>query len=500
MGKSVMLINVLEEEEARVAIVEDGRLSELFVERTSRDNIVGNVYKGRVVNVTPSIEAAFVEFGYRKHGFLHVSDVHLSAVRGGEGRSRRRDITRLLHSGDELLIQVTKEGIGDKGPALTTYLSIPGRHLVLMPGMTLRGVSRRITDEGERRRLKDALGGLNLPEHMGVIARTASLGNAKRDFSRDVDYLLRLWNGIKGRADSSKAPALLYEESDNVIRVMRDVFNEDIRRIEVDSPEVFERVKEFLRQTMPHHVRKVKLYEDGEPLFHRYGVEDEIAKMNSRVVGLPGGGSIALDQTEALVAIDVNSGQFKGERDAEVSAYKINLEAAAEIARQVRLRDLGGLILIDFIDMQDRDRRAGVEKTLSDSFKQDKARLRLLRMSSFCIVEMTRQRRRQSLRQTSYVECPTCGGKGHVKSPETMALELIRTMRVALGKKKVARVNVAASPAVANYLNNLMRSRLEQLEEESGKEILVHADPALELEEQKISFRNQEGQNLSVKI
>ena len=496
MSEVIMLVNVVEEEEARIAIVEDGRLGELFVERASRDNIVGNIYKGRVVNVARSIEAAFVEFGFRKHGFLHVSDIKSSAVGesgGGGGRGRRGDVTKLVRGGKEVVVQVTKEGIGDKGPALTTYLSLPGRFLVLMPGMSLRGVSRRISDDGERKRVKQMVASLEVPDDVGVIARTASLSVAKRELERDLDYLVRLWKTIKGRAEHSRAPATLYEETDHVIRVIRDVFHEEIRRIVVDSPDVHRRVQEFLRETMPHHVRKVKLYSGGEPLFHHFGVEKEIAKMNSRSVALPCGGSIVMDQTEALVAIDVNSGTFKGERDPEKAALKINLEAAEEIARQVRVRDLGGVVVMDFIDMQDKDRRAKVDKLLWDSLKRDKSRISMLKMSDFGIVEMTRQRRRASLRQTHYVDCPTCRSTGHVKSAETMGLELVRTMRLGLERKDVAHVNLEVTPAVANYLNNTMRARLAQLEKDSGKDIVVHASPGLNMEEHKISFLKKDG-------
>jgi len=506
MGEALMLVNVVEEEEARVAIVEEGRLEDFYLERASSDRIVGSVYKGRVVNVEPSIEAAFVEFGFERHGFLHASDVRPQVTRGVEARGTRRgngprgdkSIRGLLKPGDEILVQVTREGIGGKGPALTTYLSLPGRYLVLMPGMSLRGVSRRITDEAERRRLREILSTLQVPSDAGIIARTAGSGRDKMEFERDLDYLSRLWETIKRRAAESKAPALLYQESDQVIRVIRDAFTEDIRMILVDSPEAFHRVKEFLRQVMPHHVRKVKLYEGEEPLFHHYGVEKELEKMRSRRVELPSGASIVLEQTEALVAIDVNSGQFKGPRDAEEAAFRINMEAADEIARQIRLRDLGGVVVIDFIDMQDPQKRARVEKTLWNALSKDKARFRMLKMSPFCLVELTRQRRRKSLRQATYVECPTCRGTGYVRSTETIALGLIRTLRAGLQRPEVARVDVDAPTEVANYLNNVMRSRLRELETQTGKSVLVHANPARGPEDYEITFATADGAKVSV--
>ena len=506
MGEALMLINVVEEEEARVAVVENNRLEDFYLERASGDRVVGNIYKGRVINVEPSIEAAFLEFGYERHGFLHVSDVRPSPVGGTAGKNGRsangprpeKGIRNLVRPGDEFLVQVIKEGIGEKGPALTTYLSLPGRHLVLMPGMSLRGVSRRITDEQERRRLRDILKELHVPSDSGVIARTAAMGRDKRDIERDLDYLGRLWDAVKQRSETSKAPALVYQESDQVIRVIRDVFTEDIRNILVDSPQVYERVRAFLRDVMPHHVRKVKLYDGDQPLFHRYGVEEELAKMHSRTVQLPCGGSIVLQQTEALVAIDVNSGQFKGPRDAEESALQINLEAAEEVARQIRLRDMGGVIVIDFIDMQDKGRRAQVEKALWTALAKDKARFRMLKMSPFCLVELTRQRRRKSLSQTTYVECPTCKGTGHLRSTETIALDLIRKLRAGLQRPEVARVDVDAPTAVANYLNNIMRSRLRELESQTNKVIRVHADPARGPEDHEIAFSKSDGARVNI--
>ncbi|MFP4175865.1 MAG: Rne/Rng family ribonuclease [Planctomycetota bacterium] len=503
MSKELMLINVVEEEEARVAVLEDDLLQEFYLERTGREHIVGSIYKGRVVNVEPSIEAAFVEFGYERHGFLHASDVKPSVARdsggknGSNGRGSR-NIKKALRPGDEILVQVTKEGIGDKGPALTTYLSLPGRYLVLMPGMSLRGVSRRISDEDERNRLRKIIKDLNPPKNAGLIARTAGEGRDQREFERDMDYLGRLWKTIQRRAKKSDTPALIYQESDQIIRVIRDVFNENIRNIYVDNEDVFDRVKNFLREVMPHHVRKVKHYDGEEPLFHHFDVEEELREMHRRTVDLDCGGSIVLEQTEALVAIDVNSGQFKGSKDAEQGAYRINKEAAREIARQVRLRDLGGLVVIDFIDMEDHNHRKNVEKELHGNLSRDKARFRMLDMSPFCIVELTRQRRRRSLRQTTYVECPACHGTGQVKSPETHALEIIRRLRIGLHHQDVARVDVQLQPEVANYLNNTMRARLKELEEETGKDVQVHADPERGPKDDEIHFRRENGKLVRV--
>ena len=495
----VMLINVVEEEEARVAVLEDGKLQELYLERAGTERIVANVYKGIVTNIVKNIDAAFVEFGYRKQGFLHVSDVKPSSGNGGQGGGgRKRDISRLLREGQQVLVQVTKEGIGDKGPSLTTYLSLPGRYLVLMPGMSRHGVSRKIIDDPERQRLRECLGGLKTSGDYGLIVRTAGRGRSADDLAGDVRYLESLWKTVSERAKKSKVPSLVYQESDQVIRVIRDIFTEDTKDIIVDSQEVYAKVREFFKSVIPQHVRKVKRYEGSDPLFHQYGVEEELAKIHSRTVKLPAGGSIVLEQTEALVAIDVNSGQFKGKVDAEDTAFKINMEAAPEIARQIRLRDLGGLVVIDFIDMEDLNKRREVEKALWDVLKRDRARMRMLRMSPFCIVELTRQRQRRSLYDTTYVDCPTCKGSGQIKSPETLALEILRRLKVALEREELVRAEVRACPAVANHLNNIMRARLQQLEATSGKGIKVSADAVLGPGEHSMGFFKANGKQMAI--
>ena len=475
-GDKLMLINVVEEQEVRIAIVQGGRLVHLHQERASSEQIVANINKGIVINLVPNIEAAFVEFGYRKHGFLHISDVLPSAV----GAKRRRGHIRdLLKQGQEILVQVSKEGIGDKGPSLTTYLSLPGRYLVLMPGLHRRGVSQRIADEDERTRLRELLSKLKAPEDIGLIARTAGEGRAQKDLQRDVDYLLRLWHAISQRTERSKAPAMVYQESDPVTRAIRDVFTEDTRKVIVDSQDIYDKIKEFMRVVLPRHVRKVKLHEDPEPLLHRYGVEEEIQKMHSRRVQLPNGGSIVVDQAEALVAIDVNSGRYKGRGDAESTAFNINMKAAPEIARQIRLRDLGGVIAIDFIDMEQAGHRAEVEQALWNAMHGDRARLRMLRMSPFCIVEMTRQRQRLSLRQASYEACPQCHGTGLIKSAETLALQAIRQMKAAMDRDRLDAVELTVNPEAANYINNTMRDRISELEHAFGKKIRLIADPTM---------------------
>ncbi|MHC4215063.1 MAG: Rne/Rng family ribonuclease [Planctomycetota bacterium] len=348
-----MLINVAESEECRVAIVEKGSLEELYVERASFSSHVGNIYKGKVVNIEAGIQAAFVDFGIGRNGFLHISDLHhryfkKSTAKELEKLGRRKalkdrpPIQNCLRKGDELVVQVTKEGIKTKGPTLSSYLSLPGKFLVMMPWMRRHGVSHKIEDEDERKRLRQILDDCKPPKGQGFIIRTAGQGASKRDIQNDLKYLNRLWTAIEKRIDKEKAPAELYQESNLVIRTLRDVFNSGIREIICDSENVVRKIKDFLSIASPRLRRKVTFYDQKIPIFHKYKIEEEIAKIQSRSVGLKAGGSIVLEQTEALVAIDVNSGKYRKAQNAEQTAYKINIDAAREIARQLRLRDLGG--------------------------------------------------------------------------------------------------------------------------------------------------------------
>ncbi|HJO47783.1 MAG TPA: Rne/Rng family ribonuclease, partial [Candidatus Scalindua sp.] len=405
--KKRMLINVVEPEESRIAILEDGVLEELYIERFSREQIAGNIYKGRIVNVEPSIEAAFVNIGISRNGFLHVSDVK-NYRRNGEEQSdsdstaktkeNKSRIKTLISPDQEVLVQVIKEGIGDKGPSLTANVSIPGRFLVLMPDSNLVGVSRKIIDEVERARLKEIIEELKPPPNLGLIVRTAGVNQTKRELSRDFNYLRKLWKVIEKKEKKAEIPSVIYQESDLVIRTIRDIFSIDIDEIIIDSEAVFKKIRYFLRLIMPSCVRKLKLYKENEPLFHKYNIEKEIEKINKREVRLPRGGSIVIEQTEALVAIDVNSGKYREESDPEKTAFKTNLKAAKEIARQVRLRDIGGVIIVDFIDMKEEGHMRAVEKVMEEALKRDRARKKMLKISKFGIIQMTRQRIRPSLK------------------------------------------------------------------------------------------------------
>ena len=343
--KRVMLINVLMPEESRVAVLENEVLEELYIERSDTESCVGNIYKGRVINVEPSLQAAFLDIGQPRNGFLHVSDVMLSLFRSDPDEQRQRrhsrpPIQHILKRGQEAVVQVTKHSLGKKGAALTTYISLAGKYLVLMPGLKRVGVSRKITDESDRAKLKELVENLDIPPELGVIARTAACGRNKRELSRDLSFLRRLWDTIKKRAKQVSAPALIYQESDFIIRTMRDIFSTEIDEVLIDSEPVYKKAVDFLKISMPRSLQRVKLYSDTVPLFHRHGVEQQVENIYRSRVELPGGGYVVIEQTEALVAIDVNSGAYHGSADPEKAALEVNLEAAREIARQVRLRDL----------------------------------------------------------------------------------------------------------------------------------------------------------------
>ncbi len=538
--KHEMLINVAQPEECRIAIVEDGQLEELYVERSSQDNYVGNIYKGKIVNLEPSIQAAFVDFGVGRNGFLHISDVEsqyfrqggydpdkpiqpdgtqnepepaeAASERGGGGNGRTSTASRkvrpgarprikppiqeIFRRGDEVLVQVIKEGIGTKGPTLSTYISIPGRYLVLMPALGRIGVSRKIEDEDDRRRLRGILRELNPPKGVGFIVRTAGTDRSKQELSRDLAYLLRLWKVIVRRIKKVQGPVGIYEESDMIIRTIRDIFTEEVDTILIDEVGAYERAKEFLQIVMPRFVNRLQLYEGKEPLYHKYKLDEEISSINNRQVPLKGGGSLVIDQTEALVAIDVNSGSFRTDGSAEESAFKLNQIAAKEIARQLRLRDLGGVVVNDFIDMRRERYRRVVERTLRDAVKRDRARTKILRTSPFGLIEMTRQRIRPSLKRSVYKECPCCTGSGLVKSAESMAIEVIRKLIMHVQHEKVARVTVSVEEAVANYLNNRKRRELTNLEDEHSIEIIVLSHEDVSPEFLKIVSEDNSGREI----
>jgi len=532
--KKEMIINVSQPEECRVAVIEDGQLEELYVERASQGNCVGNIYKGKVVNLEQGIQAVFVDFGIGRNGFLHISDVEPQYYRQGgfdpnkpidqqngkkqdkkkqdsrrKGRGQQRHynggrprvkppIQDIFKKGDEVLVQVIKEGIGNKGPTLSTYLSIPGRYLVLMPSLGRVGVSRKIEDDKARRKLRDILLDLEPPKGLGFIVRTAGLGKKRGDLERDLAYLIRLWKAIVRRVEKTKTPVDIYEESDIIIRTMRDTVNSDMDAIYIDEKDAYKRARDFLEMIMPKFVDRLHLYDGKQPIFHKYKLDQEISRIYKREVKLKEGGSIVIDPTEALVAIDVNSGNFRTDSNAEVSAYKMNLNAAREIARQLRLRDLGGVIVNDFIDMRQEKHRRGVERALRDAMDRDRARTKIMRTSPFGLIEMTRQRIRPSLKRSVYDDCPCCSGRGIVKTAESMAIEVVRKLMMASRKNEITRVTVRVHEGVSAYLNNKKRREIMALEETGDMVIQVLSIEGLFPEHLELDCRNAKGKQVKV--
>ena len=501
-----MLVNVSDGDECRIALLREGRLEELYIERATSASNVGNIYKGRVTNVEPSIQAAFIDFGLPSHGFLHISDLHPRYFPDSKGepevvgkktpRRHRPPVQACLRPGQEVIVQVIKEGIGTKGPTLSSYISLPGRFLVMMPHMEQLGVSRKIEDEDLRRKMRDTLNQLSLPKGMGFILRTAGVDRPKRDLQRDLNYLSRLWKQVEKRIKTEPAPAELYKESDLVIRTIRDVYDSSLRHILVDSQVVADRVREFLAIASPRSQNIVRDYTDAEPMFHRFGIESEIDKLSSKHVPLPCGGSLIVEQTEALVAIDVNSGRFRIPENAEETAYRVNLEAVDEIARQLRLRDLGGLIILDLIDMTQEKHRRTIERRMAEALKKHKERAKILRISKFGLLEMTRQRQRPSLAKGMFRDCPRCGGSGRIKAVETVVLDVMRQIRLASHTNSVASIDVRVATQVANDLLNRKRHHLTDLERGTGQTIRIHGVDDFSVDEVQMSCTDRRGREV----
>ncbi|MDO9080877.1 MAG: Rne/Rng family ribonuclease [Desulfuromonadales bacterium] len=471
-----MLVNATQPEENRVAIVEDGILTELDIEVVGREQTRGNIYKATVVRVESGLQAAFVDYGGLRLGFLQMGEIHpdlFKAADPNEERKGRLRINDVLRRGQEILVQVVKGERGNKGAALTTYLSLAGRYMVLMPESDSTGVSRKIEEDSVRKKLKATMNSLDLPKNMGYIVRTAGVDQTKDELKRDFDYLVRVYENILALAKKAKAPALIYKESNLVIRSIRDYFTPDIDEVLVDDPKVAQEAKDFLQQVMPECVKLVKLHQEKRPIFSRYQIEEQIEIISRNKVLLPSGGSIVIDRTEALVAIDVNSGKMAGEQGVEATAYKTNLEAAVEVGRQLRLRDLGGLIVIDFIDMRERKNNRDVEKAIKESMKTDKAKVSFGKISSFGLLEMSRQRIKDALAEGTFLVCPHCEGSGRLKSPEAQAVAALRKIQGGLAKGHIARIEVDIPLDAANYLLNAMRDELFELEQRNQLEIVV---------------------------
>ena len=488
-----MLINAEEPEEYRLAIVSGKKLEEFYVETTTRENTRGNIYKGVVVNIQPSLQAAFVDFGTEKNGFLQLPEIHPEYYQKEPPEDGKRvRIQEALRPGQELMVQVVKEATPTKGAFLTTYVSLPGRYLVLMPGSKHGGISRQIEDERQRQRLRQIISQLSVPDGINLIVRTAGANRTKRDLSRDFHYLLRLWKNIKATAQETEAPTLLYQERDLTIRAISDYFTANVKKIRVDNKEVYKRVKDFMAVVSPRHRWLVKLYKEKRPIFAEYELENQIETIYSNRVYLKSGGFLVIDTTEALVAVDVNSGRSSREKKFVETAFKTNMEAAVEVPRQLRLRDLGGLVVIDFIDMRDRKHIRQVERTLREEFKKDRAKIEMGRISKFGLMEVSRQRLRPSVQSSSYVSCLRCGGTGVVRSTEATALTYLRKIWLELSRGKANQVQGSFAQEVADYLLNKKRAELLKLENQYAANIQIEGRQDIKPGEGQLQFSHTE--------
>ena len=467
-----MLVNATQEEELRVALVDGQRIYDLDIEIPSKEQKKSNVYKGRITRVEPSLEACFVDYGADRHGFLPLKEVSKEFFKNG-GAPSSRNIRELLDEGQELLVQVEKEERGNKGAALTTFISLAGRFLVLMPNNARAGgVSRRIEGE-DREQLREALDQVQIPDGMGAIVRTAGVGRSAEELQWDVDNLKEVWNAVSQAAEGRPAPFLIYQESKAIIRALRDYLADDIGEILVDNQEVFNEAQQYMQRFMPASLRKLKLYEDPVPLFTRFQIENQIESAHSHKVNLPSGGSIVIDPTEALVSIDLNSARATRGGDIETTALNTNLEAADEIARQLRLRDLGGLIVIDFIDMESQKNQRAVEDRLRDAVKQDRARIQIGRISRFGLLELSRQRLRPSIGEAAHINCPRCNGMGTIRGVESLALALLRLIGEEARKDRTVKVIAQLPVEVATYLMNEKREWLNNIEAKSSAQVVL---------------------------
>ncbi|MDD2897422.1 MAG: Rne/Rng family ribonuclease [Desulfuromonadaceae bacterium] len=496
-----MLINVMHPEETRVAIVHDGRLMELNIEISGKEQIKGNIYKGVVLRVEPGLQAAFVDIGRAKPGFLQIGELHPDYWEWRddipeEQRKRRPRIQEVLRRGQELVVQIEKDERDNKGSALTSYLSLPGRYMVIMPGSDSTGISRKVEQEGARKKLKEIVAEMNIPEGTGYIIRTEAVGRAPEELQKDFSNLVDLYESIKKKATEISGAGEIYRDSGLIIRTIRDYFSDDIDEVLVDSKDAYREAKEFFRDTMPSCEKRVKLHKEKRPIFSRFQLEEQIDQIYEKRVPLPSGGSIIIEPTEALVSIDVNSGKSSGERGIEDTAFKANMEAAEEVARQLRLRDLGGLIVIDFIDMRENKHNADVEKTLKNALKMDKARVNVGRISQFGIMEMSRQRIAKTLNDAIHFECPHCEGRGKVKSVEAMAVSFLRKVHAAAAKGIVAEVRGGLPLEVAYYLLNRKKRELTQIENDYEIEVTVKGKTSFLLNQMELETVKREKPHL----
>ena len=476
-----IIINV-SPEQTRVALLDSNtQLSELYIERQKKVSLVGNVYKGRVVKILPGMQSAFVDIGLEKAAFLHAADVLSGFDYSIFGEDLEENvpinppIEDMLQEGEDVFVQVSKDSIGSKGARVTSYITLPGRHLVLMPGVEHIGVSRKILDEEERTRLKDLITELK-PDNFGFIIRTASEGCTEEELKKDIDYLMLLWDNIEKKKEKVNAPHLLYSDLDLPLRSVRDLLGHEIETLLVDSKEEYNNLVEFVNTYFPKLVSKIEFYEGSEPIFDAYGIELEIPKALGKRIWLKSGGYIIIDQTEALTSIDVNTGKFVGKTSLEDTIFKTNIEAVKEIAYQIMLRNLGGIIIIDFIDMEKEENRQKLFSVFQEAMNKDRAKCTILEVSELGLIQMTRKRVRESLERVLCEPCTYCDGKGFIKSPATVCYEIFMELRrIALAKKNF-KIMITANPTVADLIYDDEREGIEEIERENGFKIIVKAD------------------------
>jgi ribonuclease E len=504
-----MLISYQPGEECRVAIVEDGVLEDYHTERPATANRVNNLYLGKVTNIESSLQAAFVDFGGPESAFLHTSDIHPMYFPEEDGettekigkKTARRDrppIQQCLKRGQKIVVQILKDGVGTKGPAATTYLSIPGKYLVMMPQMDNVGVSRKMEDEDKRRQMREILDSIDLPEGFGFILRTAGFGRNKTELKRDLAYLQRLWKDIEKRRKSTSKPSLLYAESDLLVRALRDLLTTEIDEVIIDHEQGLARAANFLKVVAPRTGIKLRHYNLKSPMFHAFGIEEQVRQMITREVPLPSGGRLVIDETEAVVAIDVNSGKSRKAKDAETNAYQTNLEAVDVICRQLKLRELGGLVINDLIDMNQAKHRKAIEARFKDRLKRDRAKSTILPISQFGIMEMTRQRMRPSAQGTHYTELPPHMGRGWVRKPESLAAEALRELALILSYDKVKKAELVVPGRVAGELLSSRRRSITRMELITQKTVMVRVSDQLGTERFNVYAYDEAGNDIDV--
>ncbi|MCX7553853.1 Rne/Rng family ribonuclease, partial [Marinicella sp. S1101] len=493
-----MLINATHTDEIRVAIADGQKLYDLDIDSAGHYRKKGNIYKAKITRIEPSLEACFVNYGSERHGFLPYKEISPAYCKQAPRGKARLPINEALNEGDEIIVQVNKEERGNKGAALSTFISLAGRYLVYMPGNhRAGGISRQIRGE-KRTHLQDIMRRLEIPKNDGVIIRTAGLGRTFEELHWDFNYLKQVWEAIQSTAKQKKGPFFIYQESDLFIRALRDYLQPDIGEILIDDRESYEKAREFMQQVMPHNLKKLSYYNDNTPLFSRYQIERQIQSAFEREVKLPSGGALVIDQTEALLSIDINSAKATKGIDVETTALNTNLEAADEIARQLKIRDLGGLVVIDFIDMRNHKNQREVENRMRDAAESDRARVQIGKISKFGLLEMSRQRLRSSISDSSQITCPTCGGHGYIRSMESLVISVIRLTEEEMIKPKTGRVVIQAPVETANKILNEKRTELSEMESRHGVEVSIISNENLSFPDFHVQRLNTNESNINV--